>query len=199
MTDPSGFWLAVYIVVGIVVWCVLAAVAAFIAPDDRKVTFLLITLLILGPLGVAAAAVAQPRQPVAAGLPVPATPAGRRRFVCPRCGASQNIPDADTSYDCYQCNEHRKVKPKPKPAPKPVKVEKAQASAKSEKAATTETEVDKSAKVQEAKPEVSEVSGGEDSVEADSSGEVSITKAEPATEAVESEAGAEEAETAPKS
>jgi len=37
---------------------------------------------------------------------------GRQRFTFPRCGAESDIPDEDTSYECWQCGEVRKVKPK---------------------------------------------------------------------------------------
>src|ERR1700694_4014174 len=37
---------------------------------------------------------------------------GRQRFTCPRCGGASDIPDTDTSYECWQCGEVRKVKPK---------------------------------------------------------------------------------------
>jgi DNA-directed RNA polymerase subunit RPC12/RpoP len=105
-----------YSIVGIVVivWVACAVVAAFVAPDDRTVTFTVITMFILGPIGVAAAAIAQPRE-----VPAPEPPArperravadGRRRFNCPRCGAENDIPREDTAYDCWRCSEHRKVK-----------------------------------------------------------------------------------------
>jgi hypothetical protein len=29
----------------------------------------------------------------------------RRRFVCPRCGADNDIPEKDESYDCWRCSE----------------------------------------------------------------------------------------------
>jgi hypothetical protein len=45
-----------------------ALIAAMVAPDDRPWPFYWCTLLILGPLGVAAALVAQPRRPGDAGL-----------------------------------------------------------------------------------------------------------------------------------
>ncbi|HXL60963.1 MAG TPA: hypothetical protein VN959_09885 [Mycobacterium sp.] len=76
-------------------------------------TFALLTLFILGPIGVAAAAIAQPRE-----MPEPepeperrAVADGRRRFNCPRCGADNDIPREDTNYDCWRCSEHRNVKP----------------------------------------------------------------------------------------
>lgn len=37
---------------------------------------------------------------------------GRQRFNCPRCGAENDLPNADTSYDCWRCAEHRNVIPK---------------------------------------------------------------------------------------
>lgn len=45
----------------LIAWLIVAGVAALVAPDDRKGTFFLITLFFLGPLGIAAAAIAQPR------------------------------------------------------------------------------------------------------------------------------------------
>ncbi len=37
---------------------------------------------------------------------------GRQRFICPRCGAENDLPNAQTSYDCWRCAEHRNVIPK---------------------------------------------------------------------------------------
>jgi DNA-directed RNA polymerase subunit RPC12/RpoP len=49
-------------------------------------------------------------------MPVPpvkrAVASGRQRFICPRCGADNDVPDVDASYDCWRCAEHRTVKPK---------------------------------------------------------------------------------------
>jgi DNA-directed RNA polymerase subunit RPC12/RpoP len=115
--DTSGFgaalgFLAVMpVVIVIIVWVVCAVVAAIVAPDGRQLTFTLITLFILGPIGVAAAAIAQPREvPELQPAPRRVVAEGRRRFTCPRCGADNDIPQADTSYDCWRCSEHRNVK-----------------------------------------------------------------------------------------
>ena len=110
-----GFLAAMPFIIGIVFWIVCAVVALIVAPDDRQVTFALLTLFILGPIGVAAAAIAQPRE-----MPEPEpeyqrpVPEGRRRFNCPRCGADNDIPREDTNYDCWRCSEHRNVKPRPR-------------------------------------------------------------------------------------
>jgi DNA-directed RNA polymerase subunit RPC12/RpoP len=109
--DVFGFFAVMPFIIAIVVWIVCAVVAAVVAPDDRQVTFALITLFILGPIGVAAAAIAQPRG-VPPPRPAPKRPVadGRRRFTCPRCSADNDIPQADTSYDCWRCSEHRNVR-----------------------------------------------------------------------------------------
>lgn len=55
-----------------VVWLLLfPLVAAWVAPDGRKLTFFWITLFFLGPLGIAAAAIAQPRPPKQPVYPMP--------------------------------------------------------------------------------------------------------------------------------
>jgi DNA-directed RNA polymerase subunit RPC12/RpoP len=95
------------IIIVAVVWGICAAVAWLIAPD-RNTTFLWVTLLILGPLGVAAALIAQPRETAPPRRPLAA---GRRRFACPRCGTENDIPESDTSYDCWRCSDHRTVRP----------------------------------------------------------------------------------------
>jgi DNA-directed RNA polymerase subunit RPC12/RpoP len=96
------------LVIILVVWLICAAVAWTLAPD-RDMTFFLVTLLILGPLGVAAALIAQPRDPEPAAPPRRPVAAGRRRFICPRCGAENDIPESDRSYGCWRCSEHRTV------------------------------------------------------------------------------------------
>lgn len=101
------------------VWLVSAIVAAFIADyrDRDPILFGVSTFFFLGPLGVGFALIA-PRGGQMDAWPVtPATERrkvadGRQRFVCPRCGAENDIPDADTSYDCWRCDERRNVKPK---------------------------------------------------------------------------------------
>jgi DNA-directed RNA polymerase subunit RPC12/RpoP len=103
--SPTAF-LFLQLVIFPVVWLICAAVAQAVAPDRNKM-FFWVTFLILGPLGVAAALIAQPEQTVTRR----AVAAGRRRFVCPRCGAENDIPENDESYNCWRCSERRKVGP----------------------------------------------------------------------------------------
>jgi hypothetical protein len=44
-----------------IIWIVMAVVAAAVAPADRRLTFALVTFFLLGPLGLACALVANPR------------------------------------------------------------------------------------------------------------------------------------------
>lgn len=99
------------LIIFLTVWVILAVVAWAVAPDDRRWQFVGLTLLVLGPLGVAAAAIAQPRVPVDPAPPPRPVAAGRRRFTCPRCGAENDILESDRSYDCWRCSEHRGVLP----------------------------------------------------------------------------------------
>jgi len=98
------------------VWFISALVAGAIAYVRERGFwgFFLATFFFLGPLGVGFALLAthgemdqrppaKPKRPVADG---------RQRFTCPRCGAESDIPNADTSYECWQCGEVRKVKPR---------------------------------------------------------------------------------------
>jgi predicted RNA-binding Zn-ribbon protein involved in translation (DUF1610 family) len=93
-------------IVIIVVWVVIAVVASFVAPD-RSATFFWTTLLFLGPLGLMAALIAQPRprqwRPLVNG---------RRRIVCVRCGAEQDVLETETQFPCWQCGEVKRVTPK---------------------------------------------------------------------------------------
>lgn len=104
------------------VWLICAAVAGFIAMDrDRSgIGFFLATFFFLGPLGVGVALLATrgemdrlpPPPPPAPAPPKRPIPDGRRRFMCPRCGAESDIKDTDTSYKCWRCGEQCTVKPK---------------------------------------------------------------------------------------
>lgn len=103
------------LIVLFLVWFISAAVAAIIAMERNRspVLFGLCTFFFLGPIGVGIALLATRGE--LDQLPPSAKPkvaAGRRRFTCPRCLADNDIPDADSSYDCWRCNEHRNVKPK---------------------------------------------------------------------------------------
>lgn len=122
-----------FLILLVFVWGVSALVAGMIAADrDRSFFgFAAVTFFFLGPLGPGFALIAthgriekaqlqasglpmkRPLQLQAAGQPTTRTVAkGRRRFICPRCGAENDIPNADTSYDCWQCSEHRNVEAK---------------------------------------------------------------------------------------
>jgi DNA-directed RNA polymerase subunit RPC12/RpoP len=113
-------------------WLVSAIVAGVIAEERGRsgFGFAAATFFFLGPLGVGVALLATrgevDRLPPTERRKVAD---GRQRFICPRCGAENDIPESDTSYDCWRCGEHRSVKPKvaskpapiptPKPTPKP--------------------------------------------------------------------------------
>lgn len=93
------------------IWVIAAAVTAVIAHQRGRnpLVFFLVTLFFLGPVGPGFALVARPD---VAPEPEPRKVAdGRRRFVCPRCGAENDIPEADTGYNCWRCGEKRKVRP----------------------------------------------------------------------------------------
>lgn len=49
--------------VSFIVWLLIALLACAVAPDDRPWSFFWCTFLLLGPLGVAVALLAQPRPP----------------------------------------------------------------------------------------------------------------------------------------
>jgi hypothetical protein len=56
-----AFLTALPFVLGILYWIALIVAAVLVAPPDRRGTFGLLTAFLLGPLGVAAASIAQPR------------------------------------------------------------------------------------------------------------------------------------------
>ncbi len=62
MGNSGSFILGLPFAVVFVLWIVCGVVAAVVAPWDRRMTFFLITLFFLGPIGIAAAAIAQPRR-----------------------------------------------------------------------------------------------------------------------------------------
>lgn len=101
------------------VWFICAVIAAAIAADRNRSSlgFFCLTFFLLGTLGVAVAVLAT-RGEMDSLPPAPEkrkVAEGRQRFVCPRCGAENDQPNADTSYDCWRCGEHRAVKPKVAP------------------------------------------------------------------------------------
>jgi hypothetical protein len=87
-------------------WLLVAVVASLVAPDDRRWTFFWITLFFLGPLGIAAAAIAQPRTPLYVALASRPRAKERQRHVCPRCGADSDLPKGAVAFDCWRCSEH---------------------------------------------------------------------------------------------
>jgi DNA-directed RNA polymerase subunit RPC12/RpoP len=104
----------------LIVWLVSAIVAATIAygREQSAWTWGVVTFLFLGPIGPGFALIAphgavEDAQVLGRPDSQPKTPEGRRHFVCPRCVADNYIPEADTSYECWRCSEHRRVKPKP--------------------------------------------------------------------------------------
>ncbi|MFV9634849.1 hypothetical protein [Mycobacterium neumannii] len=77
-------------------------VAAIVAPRGRQGTFFVLTLLFLpGPFGVAAAAIAQPRE----GKPPPFT----REFWCGRCEARNFVKNEVDTYVCWRCDQAHRV------------------------------------------------------------------------------------------
>jgi hypothetical protein len=92
--------------IGLSIVC--SVIAAIVAPSDRTVVFFFATLVI-GPLGLAAALVAQPRN-----SPWPAD--GRKREICPRCVVNQDIPEADVTYTCWQCGEEVQIEEEQAPS-----------------------------------------------------------------------------------
>ena len=111
----AGIWFVL-----LFVWIISAVVAGLIANYYRERSFgavFWVTFFFLGPQGPGFALIAPHGGIENAQLQGPRkTPEGRRRFVCPRCNAENNIPEDDTSYDCWRCSEHRTIKPKAKKA-----------------------------------------------------------------------------------
>ena len=99
--NNDAYILGLPFVVVFVLWIVLALVAAWVAPADRRVTFFLLTAFFLGPIGLAAASIAQPRTaPQNMHNPAP----GRTRYICPRCRATTDVPDGE-NFECWRCHQ----------------------------------------------------------------------------------------------
>jgi Zn finger protein HypA/HybF involved in hydrogenase expression len=87
--------------VGIIIaWVICAFFAAMFAPPGRASEFFLLSLLVLGPLGVGFAAIAPPRE---------AAVRGRQRFVCPRCVAIQYVEIGAHAFTCWRCKKHAAI------------------------------------------------------------------------------------------
>lgn len=85
--------------------CLCGIVAAVVAGGKGRSGpgYFLLALLFLGPFAIAVAILVEPRtyaRPLAAG---------RRRFICPRCGAENDVPAAESSFDCWRCSERGNV------------------------------------------------------------------------------------------
>jgi hypothetical protein len=92
------------ILVWLAVFGLFALIAAFVAPPRRKLRWFLLTLFVLGPVGVAFAAIAP------AWVPGP-TP-GRRMQSCITCAARTDIDKQATGFTCWQCSqEHVGIRP----------------------------------------------------------------------------------------
>ena len=115
----GAFLLGLPLAVIVIGWLIVGIVAAVVAPKDRQGTFLLITLFFLGPLGIAAAAIAQPRVPLDVHVVERPRKEGRIRHMCPRCGAKTDLLDVATGFDCWRCSQHYKLTPPVVPATKP--------------------------------------------------------------------------------
>jgi len=110
MQEPADFLVALGIV-----WLICGVCAAAVGPSRYSGRLLILTFLFMGPLGIAAALIMTAIEDyalVSHEPPKRKVGEGRQRFSCPRCGAENDIPNADTSYDCWRCGEHRKVKPR---------------------------------------------------------------------------------------
>lgn len=100
MDDSNvGFILGTPVLLAFIAWVVVALIAAWIAPFDKRMRFFLITLFILGPFGVMAAAIAQPRS---SNEDPPDS--NRTRFICPRCRARSDTENSATGFECWQCH-----------------------------------------------------------------------------------------------
>jgi hypothetical protein len=104
------------LILGALVICGLIAEA--VAPLDRTWVFFWLTVLGLGPLGILAAAVAQPRPPADKSRPPLDKPQprviaqGRTRCQCARCGAESDLHDPK-GFACWRCGERSYIKTTP--------------------------------------------------------------------------------------
>jgi hypothetical protein len=127
MSDDNyiGLGAFLFFTLMLIAWLVCAAVAGIIATARERSFwgFAAVTFFFLGPLGPGFALIAthgavENERFLQAARAADSQPdrrkiaEGRQRFICPRCGAENDIPNADTSYACWRCSEHRKVTPK---------------------------------------------------------------------------------------
>ena len=118
-TNDSGGLaiLGIPLIVIILIWLGTAVVAGAVAPADRRNTFFLVTLLLLGPVGIALALIANPREPITYVQLAPRPlAAGRVRYYCPRCGADVDLLPSAAGYVCWRCSAEIDFEPTP-PSP----------------------------------------------------------------------------------
>ncbi|GAA2437996.1 hypothetical protein [Mycolicibacterium llatzerense] len=96
------------LLLAVIVWLlvvgVFGAIAALVAPRDRRLVFFLLTFFLFGPFGIALAAIANSREP--------SPPAGMRDQFCRRCVARNMIANDDDNYQCWRCGRDHGVLPK---------------------------------------------------------------------------------------
>jgi hypothetical protein len=85
-SSPGVLLVLVMFFVGLLIWFLIAYVAAALAPSDRSWTFFWLTLPLFGPLGIVLAVVASPRDPA---YFAPSVAAG---YTCPQCRAENDPP-----------------------------------------------------------------------------------------------------------
>lgn len=95
MSTDGGFDPLVVLIPVAIIWVLSGFVAAEEAPKHRRLEFLVLTLVFLGPMGVGFAAVAPPRPRRA--------PEGRRTYTCLRCDTRQHIGSTAMHFECWRC------------------------------------------------------------------------------------------------
>lgn len=96
------------VVLAVLLWMVFfgffAAIAALVAPPGRRVVFFVLTFFFFGPLGIALAVIANPRDPK--------PPAGFYARFCHRCAARNVVGDDADRFVCWRCKRDHGVLPK---------------------------------------------------------------------------------------
>jgi 4-amino-4-deoxy-L-arabinose transferase-like glycosyltransferase len=96
--DPWAFLLG-NLLIAFCVWLILFSicglVATLVCPPLDRLRWFLLTFFVLGPIGVAFAAIAPPK--------TPPTPLGYDAQHCPRCVARNNVPENRSEYICWRC------------------------------------------------------------------------------------------------
>jgi hypothetical protein len=80
----------------IIIGLLCAGIAGVIASrKNRSVGEAMFMSLALGLIGLLIVALMRPGEPKA--------PPGLRAVVCPRCNAQQNVPEGDSTFECWRC------------------------------------------------------------------------------------------------